>query len=257
MPGDDTERDQNGWSALHNAADLGDDEACIALLHQGADPNVRSGELVRDGELRRDWHWNPGLTPLLVAAEKGLLTTAQVLLQGGADATLADVTGWGALHAAVVGECPKLINLLMHAGAKTAADSTRRSFDEELGWFFVNTPLHLAALRKSKSTTLALLEGGGDVSACWTDRRTPLIYAAARGSTEVVELLCAHGADPTLREHRYEHGYFLDLTPLHYAARNGHRETAEVLIRLGAEPRARDSHSGLTAAEMATEYDVA
>jgi ankyrin repeat protein len=80
-----------------------------------------------------------------------------------------------------------------------------------------------------------------------------LIYAAARGSTSVVELLCEFGADPTAREHRYEYDAFLDMTPLHYAARNGHAATVVALLKCGAEPRARESNSGLTAAEMASE----
>lgn len=66
----------------------------------------------------------------------------------------------------------------------------RRSFEEELSWYFVNTPLHLAALRNVRAAE-ALIDCGADIAASWIDRRTPIIYAAARGATAVVELLCA------------------------------------------------------------------
>lgn len=248
------ERDEQGWTPLHHAAARGKDEVCRSLLHQGADANVRSGRLVRDGPLRRDWHYEPGETPLLFAAELGHSAVVKVLLELGAQADLHDNSQWGALHAAVVGGPADLIEVLTRAGAEINLQCWRRSFDEELGWFFVNTPLHLAALRNDADAAEVLISCGANIAACWVDRRTPLFYAAARGATAVVELLCASGADPNAREHRHAHGFFIDMTPLHYAARNGHRDTVEALLRHGAEPKARDSHSGLTAEEFAADY---
>jgi ankyrin repeat protein len=100
-----------------------------------------------------------------------------------------------------------------------------------------------------------LITAGAKIDASWVDRRTPLFYAAARGATAAVRLLCERGADPNLREHRHLDGYFFDRTPLHYAARNGHTETVAALLELGAEPRARDSHEGLTYKDRAARFD--
>jgi len=47
MPMDVEQRDVKGWCALHHAADCGDEDACTTLLHQGADPDLQSGELMR------------------------------------------------------------------------------------------------------------------------------------------------------------------------------------------------------------------
>jgi cytohesin len=246
-------RDERGWSPLHHAAAKGDSESCWNLLLQGADANIRSGELVEDGPLRKDWYWDPGDTPLLLAAENGHVEAVKALIEGGARVALANVNGWGVLHAAVVADSAMLVTLLLDAGASPTAYCQIRSFDEELGWYFVQTPLHLAALRNSPAATAALIGGGANIGAWRIDRRTPLFYAAARGCTSVVDLLCAHGADPNQREHRYEHGCFLDMTPLHYAARNGHTDIVESLLRRGAEPLMRESHSGLTAAEITNE----
>jgi len=243
-------RDERGWSPLHYAADKGDSESCWNLLNQGADANIRTGNLVKDGALRKDWYWDPGDTSLLLAAENGHVEAAKVLIKGGARVDLANVTGWGVLNAAVVANSDVLVTLFLEAGASPNLPCHNRSFDEELGWYFIHTPLHLAALRNCPSVASALIHGGADIGACWIDRRTPLFYAAARGNTSVVELLCTQGANPNQREHRYEYSHFFDMTPLHYAARNGHTDTVESLLRLGAEPRVRESHSGLTPAEM-------
>lgn len=251
-PDDDNgqSRDERGWTPLHYAAANGDAKLCWNILQQGADANVRSGELVKGSPLRKDWNWDPGDTPLMLAAEKGYLEAVKVLIKGGARVDLTNAAGWGVLHAAVVADNAILVTLLLDAGASPHEICHNRSFDEELDWFFVRTPLHLAALRGSTSTAEALIRGGADMGECWIDRRTPLFYAAARGFTSIVELLCAHGANPNQREHRKTYSVFTDMTPLHYAARNGHVETMEALLRLGAEPRVRESHSGLTAAEM-------
>lgn len=249
------ERDTGGLAALHRAASEGEVDRCRALLHQGADANVRTGMLVRDGKLRRDWYWDPGDTPLILAAQNAHAATVRLLLEFGADATMYNANRWGPLHSAVVGGSSEVLAMLICARAEVNLSTVHRHFDEELGWFFGNTPLHVAASRNESGIARQLLEAGSEVASAWIDRRTPLIYAAARGSTSVVEVLCEYGADPNAREHRYEYDYFLDMTPLHYASRNGHVDTVAALLKNGAEPRAKESHSGLTAAEMGQESD--
>ncbi|WP_353266153.1 ankyrin repeat domain-containing protein [Gemmatimonas sp.] len=247
------ERGSDGLTSLHRAVSSRELDLCRELLQQGADANVRSGTMVQDGEFQPEW--SPGETPLILAARTGDLATVELLLKNGADATLCDCNEWGPLHSAIVGGNLRVLELLIDAGADVNLKSGWRSFDEQLSWFFVGTPLHVAASWNRAPQAEKLLQAGADIAAASFDRRTPLIYAAARGSTAVIEVLCRNGADPNLREHRYEHSAFLDWTPLHYAARQGHRETVAALLRLGAEPRARDSHTGETAEEMARDAD--
>jgi ankyrin repeat protein len=64
------------------------------------------------------------------------------------------------------------------------------------------TPLHLAARKGHAGIAAALLAGGADVTAQWTDDHiggTPLHAAAHGNQRAVAELLLQHGADPQAR----------------------------------------------------------
>lgn len=248
-------RDRDGLTALHRAAAAGDLALCQRLLQAGADINARSGRLIADEEGSGEEHWELGDTPLILAAQHGHADIVAHLLERRADVTLSNAVRWGPLHAAVVGGDERSVDLIIRAGVDLELHCIASTFDEQLGWFFVGTPLHVSANWNRPSIARMMIMSGADMSASWIDRRTPLFYAAARGSTAVIDVLCDHGADPNLREHRHQSGYFLDMAPLHYAARNGHQVSVAALLRHGAEPRARDSHSGETAAEMAREAD--
>lgn len=241
------------WTSLHFAANSGHHEVCQELLMHSADPNVRSGSLVKDGELRRDWYWEPGHTPLMLAALSGHFDVVQVLISMGADVNIKDATSGTALHAACCCNAPKIVEFLLSKGSKMDVDSTLRDFDEELGWHFMLTPLHVAANCGSVDAARQLLEHGAKINECWITKRNPLIYAAARGHADLILLLCKFGGNPNSRECRHEYGYFIDWTALHYAAKNGHAEAATVLLKCGAEPRVRESLRGQTALEVAEE----
>lgn len=243
--------DQKRWSALHHAADRGYRAVCEELLVAGADPNVRSGELVKAGDLRRDWYWEPGDTPLILAAAKRHRDVADLLLGSGGDVRIGNRWGWKALHAAVVSKDAQLVATFLTHGADPDVWCQMRNFDEELGWYTYGTALHVAALYGASDAARVLLHQGAVERGCLLTARTPLMYAAAAGQAEVIGVLCEHGSPPNVREHRYEYDAFLDYAPLHYAARNGHLAAVAFLLAHGAERRVRDSYSGQTALEMA------
>jgi ankyrin repeat protein len=100
------------------------------------------------------------------------------------------------------------------------------------------TPLHLAAVRGYRETSLLLISNGAQVNA--KDKRglTPLHAAAWGGHEETVKLLLSKGADINARD---ENG----VTVLHTAALAGRTDTAALLIANGASINAKNDN-GLT-----------
>jgi hypothetical protein len=110
-----------------------------------------------------------------------------------------------------------------------------------------DTPLHYAALGGYKEVVELLCACGADVTAQDKFGHTPLHCAARGGHKEVVEFLCACGAYVTAQD-KFGH------TPLHCAARRGHKEVVEFLCACGADVNTRNKF-GKTPLYYATEND--
>jgi len=89
-----------------------------------------------------------------------------------------------------------------------------------------------------------LVQARADVNAGNSRAETPLLFAAHRGDSPLVQLLLELRADPAAGN---EEGS----TALMFAAHGGHEEVCKMLLEAYASPGARNSH-GLTAEEMAT-----
>jgi ankyrin repeat protein len=82
------EKDTNGQTALHIAAEYGNDIFIDIILQKGGNPNLKD---------------NNGQTPLHIAASNGYLSCLTLLLKGGADPSLKDNNGNIPLHLAIIG----------------------------------------------------------------------------------------------------------------------------------------------------------
>ena len=163
-------RDDRGFSPLHVAARLNENEAVIrALLAAGAELDAwATGFSV-------DYGWEA--TPLLEAAESNANPAViATLLDAGADAS---VRGWGGetlLHRAARGGSPDVVSVLLRAGADVHAVDGGGS-----------TPLHEAARSNPDPAVVELLldadadvhvvGSGTQVSVGWGPS-TPLHLAA-------------------------------------------------------------------------------
>ncbi|CAE7755268.1 ANK1 [Symbiodinium necroappetens] len=89
-----------------------------------------------------------------------------------------------------------------------------------------------------------LVQARADVNAGNSRAETPLLFAAHRGDSSLVQLLLELRADPAAAN---EEGS----TALMFAAHGGHEEVCKMLLEAYASPGTRNRH-GLTAEEMAT-----
>ena len=175
---DCNQRDRNGRTALHRAAEQG----CLALLFAlliSAGANLNATD-------------NQDDTPLLLACKKGMLEMATMFKDAGAAINVANKGGDTPLLAAVAAGNLELVKLLVRAGANLAARN-------KAGY----TCVELAVEQKHEATVEVLLEAivaaGMDIDARYESRRergqTLLMRASALGLTSTAAKLLALGAD--------------------------------------------------------------
>jgi hypothetical protein len=83
-------KDENGWTPLHHAAEVGSVDIAKFLIDKGAYVNARAERAKYEGCRRLDVS---GITPLHIAACYGFLPLAELLLESGADPNAIDQCG--------------------------------------------------------------------------------------------------------------------------------------------------------------------
>jgi uncharacterized protein len=231
----------SGDGPLAKAVKAGDLQSVRSLLRSGADVNARSGD---------------GSTPLLWAVHGSNPEIARALIAAKASVDIANDYGvTPLLHASRTGDAA-MMELLLGAGAKP-----------NLAHPEGETPL-LAASRAGNARGVRLLLGRGvDVNQPESfQKTTPLMWAAAEGHLDVVDLLLEAGANPNLQahvttlttRHNADHptGGF---TALMFAARAGNDEMVRRLVARGADINLKngDNASAAMVAMYNDRFDVA
>jgi len=160
---------EGGDFPVHKA-DLDHLDFIKVLLQHGANPNART----KDNTLTRtiftmQWFLEAGATPFIRAAQSSDLALMRLLLASGADPKITTDHGDTALTAA--------------AG---------------VGWVDGVTYEH--SPKANIETVKFLLDLGLDPNAANGDGRTPLMVAAAKGRTEIIQMLVDHGAKLDTRD---------------------------------------------------------
>jgi ankyrin repeat protein len=110
------------------------------------------------------------------------------------------------------------------------------------------SPLHFSATAIDTAGISILLEHGAAVDSLTSYSQTPLLYAAAYGSSRRhAELLLAAGADPNFKDRD-------GMTPLHWTAVSGNVEVATAILTHGGDADITDGH-GDTVLSLSIRYN--
>jgi len=217
-------RDTNGFTALHAAvrdSDYGEDQgqkvAAVAtvkvLLKHGADPNSRIHQEKQTVRALNEVSFQ-GATPLALAAEVNNLEAVKVLVEGGADPTIATEQG--------------TTPLILAAGGATDEQRPRTAEERAVA-------VHTARF---------LVEHGVDVNAVGAFGWTAIHTASYQGLNDVVEYLAGKGGKLDTLDELGQTPLSISLSVLTKEAgarrlqipRRFHKDTAELLLKLGATP---------------------
>jgi uncharacterized protein len=231
----------SGDSPLTKAVKANDVQAVRVLVKSGADVNVRSGD---------------GSTPLLWAANNGSVEIARLLIASKAAVDAANDFGiTPLLQASRVGDSA-MVDLLLRSGA-----NPNKAHPEG------ETPLLAAARSGSVPAVRLLLTRGVDVNAAEkVQDTTAVMWAAAEGHIDVVDVLIEAGADinrqghiTTLTDRNNADHPTGGFTPLMWAARAGNDALVRRLVAKGANVNLKNG-DGASAAMVAMyndRFDVA
>ena len=226
-------RNEQGRTPLHWATACDHVALVELLLTHGADPRAT------DHRGRAPLHAVAAVGPTF----KPSLGAAELLLSHGADINARDKDEWTALHLAASNSHLEFCGFLIAKGAECdiyaasalgELDRVIALLEKEPDLVMVPDacglmPMHWAAAR-GKSQVVELLLAGGAAADPLSNREgwTPMQRAAANGYTDVVSILLAHGADANALA---QDGRSM----LQRANTDGHFEIAKLLVRYGAK----------------------
>ena len=213
-----TEGEKSGWTALHRAVELGEQDIVAALLEHKADINAldhsnRTPLIIAVS----NWHAHivdllcsngadvnipsnlkdsntpqTGWTTLHEAAKIGSVNIIKTLLHHEADINAMDASQLSPLWAAVSNGHPGAVELLCQRGADISVQAN--TMKEHSKW----TLLHEAANIGDETILKILLDYKADINAKTSTDFTPLNVALAMKHSKVVKQLYSRGADITI-----------------------------------------------------------
>ncbi|KAM6165274.1 2-5A-dependent ribonuclease [Erethizon dorsatum] len=185
------QKEEGGWTPLHNAVQGGSKDIVELLLHHGADPHRRKKN---------------GATSFIIAGIEGNVELLRLFLSKGADVNEYDSNGFTAFMEAAWHGNVEALRFLYENGANVNLHRETKN-DQKLLGKGGGTAL-MDAAKKGRSDVLRILlkEMGAEVHARDNMGRNALIHGIQSSPDEKVEdvtrLLLDHGADVCVRGER-------------------------------------------------------
>lgn len=173
-----------------------------------------------------------GTTPLMVAAERGLVRTARELIKLGAKAAYCRPDSFTPLLNAVFAGSTELVKLLLESGAEINRGHTIPSSRGPSGG---QTALMVAAVKQNLPLVKLLVKAGADLHAVSESGYSPLMWGLANAPDgQVAKFLLQSGAEPD-PDVESRLSWAPSNTPLNLAATNGLLDVVRALIDAGAD----------------------
>jgi ankyrin repeat protein len=200
---------EDGYTALHWAAQEGYEELARFLIRKDADINSIDEE---------------GRTPLEIACSNQQFRIVKLLFENNADHTISS-NGFTPLHAAASGGSVEIVNFLLDKGLNIHARD-----ENGIDW----TPLHWVGKEGTVKVARLLIDRGADIYSKAMDGCTPLHIAAIHANYDVVEFFAREYKDLNVQS---DNGS----TPLHMACINRNDTIVRLLADHGADIEVRDN----------------
>lgn len=210
--------------------------------------------------LKADCINNNGVTALIHASWKGRVEIVKLLISHGARVNYKIDTGYTALGVAIEENHSDIVRILRDAGAdeNISLISFVKAGDLEMVHSLIRTgisieeqdadgatPLMWAAYKGYTRIVEILIDSGANLwAADWTYGNTALMGAAANGHREVLQLLISRGADLDTLDHQGRNA-------LMWAASNNQVTTVVYLLMKGAIPDKQEYRNGFSALHVA------
>ncbi|KAL3314865.1 hypothetical protein Ciccas_006503 [Cichlidogyrus casuarinus] len=237
---DVNKQDSRGYTALHYAAQVGNELAAAQLvITPGIDVDVSLEKFCNIKQMRD----NENSTPLTLAASYCHFETARLLIHAGANLLVQDNNGRTPLHRAVMANCFEMVELITtsyesehprQGGLKLLINKTDDSN---------RTALHLAVSHGHLSIVNHLVAKGTNIHMKSDELNSLLHMAAKKDYPELVQYLIENKVPVGETNAREE-------TALHCSAINNTSRVTELLLNAGADIEARDQNYRFVSAQF-------